>query len=159
MASRSRAEDLKKQLHAIWYILELSGKTKITELPFFAVRHEVPVVAIICLPFEMIPEDALRIKSAHAAALKQTAYPPEALVMVIEPRKSTPKDSQLTELIQATIELLRVGDKIPRDDPRRQLENLFVAAQMADVRPKRHLSLSYVFVVTQWYARLTVIVI
>ncbi|KAG1832330.1 hypothetical protein DFJ58DRAFT_236732 [Suillus subalutaceus] len=144
MASR-RGEDLKKQLHAIWYILELSGKTKITELPFFAVRHEVPVVAIICLPFEMIPEDALRIKSAHAAALKQTAYPPEALVMVIEPRKSTPKDSQLTELIQATIELLRVGDKIPRDDPRRQLENLFVAAQMADVRPKRHLSLSYVF--------------
>ncbi|KAG1832331.1 hypothetical protein DFJ58DRAFT_236877 [Suillus subalutaceus] len=69
-------------------------------------------------------------------------YPPKEVVALSEPHKSDPKDSRFSGLVAATLECLRVIGEVPKDDPRRRVETLFIAAQMADVRPKRHLSLS-----------------
>jgi hypothetical protein len=46
-------------------------------------------------------------------------------------------------LIQATLQVLKVDDTTPKNDPRRRLELLFATAQMADINLKLFYSLKY----------------
>ncbi|KAG1871531.1 hypothetical protein F4604DRAFT_817052 [Suillus subluteus] len=100
-------------------------------------------------PFQVLEERAKLLASQkfeehYKNVLMKMPHPPKAIVELSDLHNSTPKDSRLGSLIEATMEALTVTDKsMAKDNPRQRLGALFAKAQMAEVSPKISSSVHY----------------
>jgi len=172
--SRNLKENINERLHAIWYCLTTNSRPiQQSEELFFSVKHEVPIVAIFT-KFDLFVEDQLqdlmenaedpenldedefeqealkitleKFERHYKGALFKKPCPPEAVVAVSNIHTSTPLDSRLAELINATSRALNLTAK--KSSTREKLDvtrlrALFASAQMADLEAKYWFSINY----------------